>query len=193
MNNCPICNEPAILNCKCPKMGSKCKNRHSWHICTVHNSAVIGECDHSRNNCTCIKNFTIKRETDGIGIYLNGDNMLFWNESEWIEDSDVAYVIVEAIRQAYEEPDKLYKYLEDRGMFREVDENEMTEQVEERYFLKPAHFVEFEKLLREAGENALADGVYTGVITDIFNAVVERGKCTPQLRQWYNNWVDNCE
>lgn len=50
---CPICNERAVLSCKCPRADSKCKNGHEWHICTVHGKVVLGRSDHSLATFTC--------------------------------------------------------------------------------------------------------------------------------------------
>lgn len=57
MNLCPVCSEPAVSNCRCPRRDSTCKNQHSWHTCTIHKCTVIGKSDHSKpiNICTCGK------------------------------------------------------------------------------------------------------------------------------------------
>lgn len=54
MNLCPICKEPAVRTCKCPRLDSCCKNNHEWHFCPVHHDKVnLGESDHAKSDCTC--------------------------------------------------------------------------------------------------------------------------------------------
>lgn len=54
-NLCPVCNEPAVSTCRCPRRDSKCKNGHNWHTCTVHHTLVQGASNHSLGTfvCTC--------------------------------------------------------------------------------------------------------------------------------------------
>jgi hypothetical protein len=53
MNNCPICEEPAVTSCRCFRRDSMCKNKHQWHTCVVHRVKVKGHSDHSINTFTC--------------------------------------------------------------------------------------------------------------------------------------------
>lgn len=55
MNNCPICDKPAVITCKCPRMDSKCENGHDWHKCPVHFKIVVGQSNHQSKECSCQK------------------------------------------------------------------------------------------------------------------------------------------
>lgn len=54
-NMYPECGEESVQNCKCFRKDSTCKNKHTWHTCTVHHIKVKGHSDHSvpTNICTC--------------------------------------------------------------------------------------------------------------------------------------------
>lgn len=54
MNLCPVCETPAVVNCKCPRLDSRCANGHEWHYCPVHHDKVnLGMSDHAKSECTC--------------------------------------------------------------------------------------------------------------------------------------------
>ncbi len=56
MNACPICNQPAVLTCRCPRSDSECKNGHWWYCCLAHNEPriVLGKSDHGLDLMTCV-------------------------------------------------------------------------------------------------------------------------------------------
>ena len=53
---CPVCGEPTIGSCRCPRSDSECKNGHKWHTCIKHHTKVLGHSDHSipGTGCTCL-------------------------------------------------------------------------------------------------------------------------------------------
>ena len=56
MSRCPVCNEPSVSRCRCPRSDSTCANGHKWHTCTVHHIRVLGHHNHAiggMNICTC--------------------------------------------------------------------------------------------------------------------------------------------
>lgn len=53
-NNCPVCQEKAVSNCRCQRRDSECAQGHHWHFCVTHHVKVIGRSDHSKPaQCTC--------------------------------------------------------------------------------------------------------------------------------------------
>ena len=56
--------------------------------------------------------FSVKTTDIDITIYYDGHVVLYWCRDEWEEDSSVVISMVNAVIQAYTEPDKLYEYLE---------------------------------------------------------------------------------
>ena len=73
--NCPICGEPSIDRCRCPRADSECKNGHKWHWCIVHLKIVIGHFDHSLsiNICTCVKDISNSLSSELIAEAVLGD------------------------------------------------------------------------------------------------------------------------
>ncbi len=64
--------------------------------------------------------FTVKVSADSVMICLVIDaeskSVLWWDHSEWKEDPSIVLAIVNAVRQAYEEPQALYDWLESKTM-----------------------------------------------------------------------------
>lgn len=56
IETCPVCHTKRTGSCKCFRSDSTCKNGHEWHLCTIHNTIVMGHSDHSIGimTCTCI-------------------------------------------------------------------------------------------------------------------------------------------
>jgi hypothetical protein len=50
---CPVCDRPAVLRCRCPRGALGVAAGHQWHTCTVHRRTVLGESDHSLDTFTC--------------------------------------------------------------------------------------------------------------------------------------------
>jgi hypothetical protein len=55
-SKCTICGENRILQCKCPRSDSECKNNHQWHHCTTHMIRVESKSDHGKGGCSCDHN-----------------------------------------------------------------------------------------------------------------------------------------
>lgn len=50
-----------------------------------------------------------------IMILYDGTEVMYWEMNEWVEDPTVALAAANAVRMAYEEPDKLYEKLRELG------------------------------------------------------------------------------
>ncbi len=71
MNLCPVCQKPAKMTCKCPRLDSTCENGHEWHYCPVHHDKVnLGHSDHAKSDCTCPKEE--ETLTEGYGGWGHG-------------------------------------------------------------------------------------------------------------------------
>ena len=55
MTNCPTCNEPAVLFCKCEKRDMMCENKHTFNVDSNGNPVLCNNHNEEKNdNCpTC--------------------------------------------------------------------------------------------------------------------------------------------
>jgi hypothetical protein len=53
----------------------------------------------------------INKELGFIRIFRNDEEVLYWDESEWIEDSEVVFQIANAIDMALTNPEEMDKKL----------------------------------------------------------------------------------
>ena len=66
-NKCPLCSELPEVVARDFWQTSSCKNGHTWHICCVHDTIVLGEPKDRITNglpCTCTKDLKLERKND---------------------------------------------------------------------------------------------------------------------------------
>ena len=56
LDACPICCRIYDFKARCLRSERRCKNEHTWHICTVHKKKVVGSSNNSipMMECSCV-------------------------------------------------------------------------------------------------------------------------------------------
>lgn len=60
--------------------------------------------------------FKVHCDESSISIQYKGKSVLYWDKLEWEEDSALVPQIAEAIRQAYEQPNKLLEFIKQKRL-----------------------------------------------------------------------------
>lgn len=91
---CPICGEYEM------HLSVDTRSGESWGVC--HNCGAY----HEDGIVTPKKDNTIEIRDDCIAIVNSvGEDTAVWSKDEWIEDPDIVFSIVNAVKEAYDDED----------------------------------------------------------------------------------------